>query len=89
MRVSAGRGAMAAATEVFMDTTNWLLSLRTVEEAWESVAKKLLISREINIVSAWMLARLRKRGFPAAAGWAALIAYRKEIAALMPGDPRR
>ena len=70
--------------ELVPDSVEWLLSLRTVEDAWQDLARGLLVSREINIVGAWMLARMRRRGCSPEMGWAALMVYRAELRARQP-----
>ena len=69
--------------EVVPDSVEWLLGLRTAEDAWETLARGLLVSREINICGAWMMGRMRRRGATAEMGWAALMAYRAELRAIM------
>ena len=64
------------------DSVEWLVNLRTVEEAWGALVKGLLHSRGINEAGAWLMARMRKWGFSAAMGLTALMAYRVEVRTL-------
>ena len=68
--------------ELVPDSVEWLLSLRTVEDTWKDLARGLLVSREVNICGAWMMARMRRAGCSPEMGWSALMAYRAELRCL-------
>ena len=65
-----------------VDSIEWLVNLRTIEETWIALAAGLLHSRAINITGAWLMGRMKKAGFTAADGMRALLAYRQEVRAL-------